>query len=129
MNKPGQISLLGRVLTGVGVGVGIVALAVIYALASLHTGKSIAVGWLGLAGFTPLVFWTVIKASRRHWKRPAFWLAVGALMTVHILMFGGTLLYYPQWPLLWFIPVSIVEAAMFVVILAKLFDDNKRSRA
>lgn len=105
---------------------GVCAMLVAIAIYTGHT-RNMPVGWFGLAAFTPLVFWTVLKLLRRHWKRPAFWSAVVALLVLHILAFVATLLHYPQWPLLWFIPVSMVEASLFLMILGKLFNGSNRS--
>jgi hypothetical protein len=108
----------------VALGLSIVAAAVLFAWLSIRTGKSIPVGWLGLVSFTPLVFWVVLKSLRRYWKLRSFWFAVSALLLLHLLAFAAILLRYPQWPLLWFVPISFVEAGLLVVILGKLFHDG-----
>ena len=83
------------------------------------------VGWFGLAAFTPIVFWNVIKPLKRHWKRVAFWSTVGALLLLHLAAFVQLLLHFPQFPLLWFIPLSMFEGALFWLILERLFDQAR----
>ena len=51
---------------------------------------------------------------------------MGGLLVVHSLAFVGVLRAYPQWPMIWFMPVVIVEGEVFGVILYMLFGDRKR---
>jgi hypothetical protein len=95
--------------------------ALVFAL-SIHTGIVIPYRWFGLAFWTPLLFWWVIRPLKRHWKRPAFWGAVSGLLVLHLLASIAALVRFPQWPMIWFVPVSIVEAGLFTVVLIKLFD-------
>ncbi len=113
------------------IALGVLILCALLVAVSIYTGhtRETPVGWLGLAGFTPVIFWAVLKSLRRHWKRRGFWFAVSALMLLHLLAFAAILLRYPRWPLLWFVPASFVEAGLFVVILGKLFHDNSARSA
>jgi hypothetical protein len=121
--KKKAMGLGWRVLRDVGIGLAaLVAIALlVMILGSTGYHGELPAWWFGLAGFTPLVFWFVIKPFRYCWKRPTFWLAVAALLVVHLLAFGAVLPHYPRWPLLWFIPTSYVEAGLFLMILGKLF--------
>lgn len=105
---------------------GLIVLALISAL-SVRTGIVIPIRWVALPGFTLLIFWSTVKLFRRDWKRPAFWSAIVALLVSHLLAFVVILVRYPRWPLVWFVPVSILETGVFVAILTKLFDDETRS--
>lgn len=127
MNKPASRSVGNRILADVALGIGIIVASVLFALLSIYTGKRISVGWLGLVGFTPLIFWLVSRSQRRYWKRPTFWLAMTALLVLHVLAFVAILLRYPQWPLLWFVPVSLVEAAVFIAALGRVFGNGNRA--
>jgi hypothetical protein len=120
-----------RFLLYIAIALGVLAICALLVAIAIYTGhtRRLPVGWFGLVGFTPLIFWTVIKSLRRCWKRAGFWFAVAALLALHLLAFVATLLRYPQWPLLWFVPVSMVEAGLFVMILGKLFNDTDGTRA
>ena len=115
-----------RFLLYVGIALGVLVAIALTILIGAYVGYTHepSVGWLGLAGFTPLIFWSVVKSLRNRWKRPSFWLAVAALLVLHILAFAAVLTHYPRWPLLWFIPVSFIEAGVFVMILGKLFSES-----
>jgi hypothetical protein len=87
---------------------------------SVRTGIALTGGWIGLAGYTGLLFWVVIRRSRERWHRPAFWFVVVSLLAVHLLAFAAVLRSYPAWPMIWFLPIVIVEAALFSVVLDML---------
>lgn len=130
--KHSAVTKLGlRTLVYLAIALGVLLLCALLVTIAIYTGhtREAPVGWFGLAGFTPVIFWAVLKSLRRRWKRRGFWFAVSALMLLHLLTFAGILLRYPRWPLLWFVPASFVEAGFFVVILGRLFDDNNARSA
>src|SRR5258708_16381454 len=53
--------------------------------------------WSGLAIFTPLTFWWVIKQSRARWRSSVFWMILGALLIVHIACFLAGFRYVEHW--------------------------------
>lgn len=79
-----------------------------------------AVRWWSLAGTTVIVFWVAVKQYRRHWHEISFWLKVAALLAVHVLAYTVVLLMLPDWRLLWFVPPSVVEAGLLVLVLNRL---------
>jgi hypothetical protein len=82
--------------------------------------------WGAFAVFTPFVFWFVVRQSRRHWRRASFWLAAAGLLACHIGLFALVLTEYPEWPPVWFAPVSIVEVGILSVALDRLFARRTR---
>ena len=79
-----------------------------------------SVRWWSLVGTTVLVFWVVVKPFRHFWRRLSFWLKVAALLAVHLLVYTVALLYIPQWRLLWFVPLSVVEGGLLVLVVDRL---------
>jgi cation transport ATPase len=116
-----QHSLMRRLLIDLGIGVGIIAVAGLVALVSIRTGKAISGAWIGLVGYTPVIFWFAIRPLKNYWNRATFWLSVVALLAAHSLAFLLILRSYPEWRMIWFVPVAIVEAGLFSSILASLF--------
>lgn len=102
------------------VGIALTVLAVIAVFIVLTKGAQISGGWFGLVGYTSLLFWVTISKSRERWHRPMFWLAVVGLLVVHLLAFVAILRSYPEWRMIWFMPVVIVEAGLFSIILNML---------
>ena len=105
------------------------ALAVIGLLVaiSVHTGTAFTGGWIGLIGYTCLLFWVTIGKSREHWHRPMFWLTIVSLLGVHLLVFIAVLRSYPQWRMIWFLPIVVIEAGLFWAVLDALFGPPKKS--
>ena len=115
-----QKGLGRRLLVDVGVGLGIITAAALLLVFSIVTGKGVPSRWGAFAVFTPFVFWFVVRQSRRHWHQPSFWLATTVLLVAHIGLFVFVLTRYPDWPPIWFAPVSIVEVGLFSLTLDKL---------
>jgi hypothetical protein len=45
------------------------------------------------------------------------WLTAAGLFIVHFLLFAAIPRCYPQWRMIWFMPIVIVEAGLFYIIL------------
>jgi hypothetical protein len=113
-----------RLLLYVGIALAaLAAFALIFAL-SIRTGIVIPGRWIGLVMWTAIVFGVVVRARRKYWTLPIFWLAVAGLLIIHLLAFALVLNTYPQWRPLWFIPVAIGEAAMLGAVLDTLFANS-----
>jgi hypothetical protein len=79
-----------------------------------------SVRWWSLAGTTALVFWAVVKQFRHHWHRLSFWLEIAGLLAAHLSAYTVVLLRVPRWRLVWFVPASVVEGGVLVLVLAKV---------
>jgi len=110
------------------IGLALAALAVIGLLIaiSVHTGTPFTGGWIGLVVYTSGLFLVTIRQTREHWHREGYWLAMGGLLVVHLLAFIAILRAYPEWRMIWFLPVVIVEGGLFGAILYLLFGSRKR---
>jgi len=107
------------------VGIALAVLAVFAVGIVLSQGAKVPSAWLALAVFTSGLFWVTIKQSRAYWSSLGFWLAIGGLLVVHLLVFIAVLRAYPQWRGIWFMPVVIVEGGLFGAILYLLFGSRK----
>jgi len=118
-------NIVRRVFLYVGIALAVAVFAAVIVVTKGGVGH-VSGGWFGLIGYTGLLFWVTIRQTREHWQRSGYWLAMGGLLVVHSLAFVGVLRAYPQWPMIWFMPVVIVEGEVFGVILYMLFEDRKR---
>ena len=109
------------------VGIAVAVLAIFAAFIVFTKGGigDISDGWFGLVGYTGLLFWVTIRQTREHWQRLGYWLAMGGLLVVHSLAFDAILRAYPQWRMIWFMPVVIVEGGLFGAVLYLLFARGK----
>jgi hypothetical protein len=105
------------------VGIALAVLVVLAAVIIFTKGGigHVSGGWFGLVGYTGLLFWATIRQTRAHWQRVGYWFTLGGLLVVHSLAFVGILRAYPEWPMIWFMPVVIVEGGLFGAILFVLF--------
>jgi len=91
----------------------------------LEIAKEITGGWIGFFGFTGLLFWISIRQSRRCWRSWGFWFFMAGLLVMHSLAFVAVLRAYPQWRMVWFVPIIVVEAGLFAALREALFSGRK----
>jgi cytochrome bd-type quinol oxidase subunit 2 len=82
-------------------------------------------GWIGFLAFTALLFWITVRQSRRRWRHWSFWLVIACLLMIHCLAFVAILRAYPDWRMIWFWPITVVEAGVFGGALAWLFPERR----
>jgi O-antigen/teichoic acid export membrane protein len=116
------VTLLLEIFVGLAVAVAIILYAAIGPFPWMPS-----VRWWSLAGTTAIVFWVAVKQYRRYWRRFSFWLNVSGLLAIHVLIYTLVLLRVPEWRLLWFVPPSVVEAGLLVLILHKLVEHSHRT--
>jgi hypothetical protein len=76
--------------------------------------------WVGLAAYTLLVFGIGIREFRRSWRSAGFWAMLAALLAVHLAAYTAVLTLVPEWRLIWFFPITVVEGPVLVSILYSL---------
>lgn len=110
------------------IGIALVVLVVFAVAIVLSKGSKLSGVWIALAVYTSGLFWITIRQSRGYWRRPGFWLAIAGLLVVHLLAFVAILRAYPQWRVIWFWPIGIVEGGLFGAILYLLFGAQTSAR-
>ena len=115
-----------RVLEYVAAGLAVIAVLFLITFFEIRTGIKITGGEIGFVGFTPFVFFFVLKAERHLWRQPRFWVATVGLLVLHVAVFIAVLRKYPELRLFWFGPLSLVEIALFTAALTALFDEDDR---
>ena len=86
-------------------------------------------GWIGLLVYSSGLFWVTIRQSREYWRHLGFWATIAGLLVVHLLAFVAILRAYPQWRMIWFMPVIVVEGGLFGAVLYLLFGDPRHQRS
>jgi hypothetical protein len=84
-------------------------------------------GWIGFLVYTVLLFWITVRQSAQRWCHWSFWFAITCLLTIHCLAFAAVLRIYPEWRVIWFWPITVVEGGIFGATLVWLFPE-KRTR-
>ncbi len=80
-----------------------------------------------MAGFAGVLIFAMIKTYREYWNRPAFWLICAGVLIVHLAVFIPVLRTYPDFRLVWWVPIVIAEAAVFGIICDLLLMRKARS--
>lgn len=113
-------------------GLALAALAVmtLVVAVSIHFGLSgyLSGGWIGFVGYTGLLFWTVVRMSKQHWHHRSFWPVIAVLLTAHCYVFVSILRVYPEWRVIWFWPVTVVEAGVIGGTLEWLYPERHERR-
>jgi len=93
---------------------------------SIHFGLNqyITRGWFGLVGYTGVLFWVVIRQGRAHWHRWRFWLVTVSLLATHCSTFVSILRVYPEFRMIWFWPITLVEAGLVGATIEWLFPEK-----
>jgi hypothetical protein len=106
---------------------GIAAVVVLLAI-QIHFGlPDISQGWIGFAVYTGLLFWIIVRRSTSLWNRWRFWAVTLGVFIAHCAVFVAALRVYPEWRMIWFVPLVIVEAGILEKLFAPLFRE-KRAR-
>lgn len=111
------------------VGIGLLVVVGIVGFEALHGVRGsfhIEARWAGLALWTPLIFGLVIRNLRKYWRLLTFWMALAALLAIHLLAFVVILQRYPEWRPVWFMFVAIVESVFLSTILEMMFSSKAR---
>lgn len=70
--------------------------------------------------FSLVTFYAVVAQFRRRWARPTFWITLSGLLFVHLVGYSLFLKAQPQWPLLAFALVAVVEIQILCSILQRI---------
>lgn len=102
---------------------GALALVTLVLAVGIHFGVTgyLTGGWIGFILYTGLLFWIVVRQSRPHWDRWTFWLLMLWLLTIHCFIFLEILRVYPRWRLIWFWPITVLEAGVIGAIFEWIF--------
>jgi|ERR1700733_11530571 hypothetical protein len=86
--------------------------ALVFAL-SIHTHTVVPFRWVMLAPFTVVLIVASVQTSRKYWRVRAFWFILAGLLCLHLLVFILILRNFPDFRVIWYAPIVIVEAGIF----------------
>jgi hypothetical protein len=121
------LALEGLKLFGIAVSCLIVFALII--IVSIKHGIVIPHQWFALSVWTGFMIWVICRQYRPYLKHATFWLTLLSLMLVHTFAFIAILRRFPEWPMIWYWPVTLFEVPLMGVALnAILMNRNGRSR-
>ena len=69
--------------------------------------------WVGLGLFTGVLLLGIAKSSARYRDRVAFWIICAVGLSIHLAAFIVLLRQFPDFRLVWYLPIVIAEAGVF----------------
>ena len=112
-------NILRRMLLYLGMALCFLAVMGVIVVVSVRTGLSVPIRWVGLAVFTGVIGFFIFHQYGTFARRRLFWLATISITAVHLTGYAMLLLYFPRWPLGWFLPTTLIEVALITVVMEK----------
>ncbi len=101
--------------------IGLVVLAIVFAVATMKVNEDVFRKWLAVAIFTPFLFGYFIADSRSFWKKSQFWMMCGGCFAVHLLGFAVLFQYVAVFKPIWVGLISLIEMAILVFLKERLW--------
>ena len=73
--------------------------------------------WVGLVAHTLLIFGALLREFRRSWFRLSFWATTTGLLALHLAAYATVLTLVPEWRLVWFLPITVLELPVLTSLL------------
>ncbi len=122
-------TIIRRIALYLGLAFGFLTIIGLVAAVIVHTGLAISSRWVALATFTGVLIAATVRSSRKYWRFIAFWFILSGLLCLHLVIFILILRNFPDFRLVWYVPVVILEAGIFGSVYDLLLaDTSRRSR-
>ena len=122
--------VLRRLPLYVGFALASLLVVTVVVFAAIHFGFTnyLTGGWIGFVGYTGLLFWIIVREGKAHWYRWRYWLAVSAMLVTHSWIFVSILRVYPNWRMIWFWPITVVEGGILGAAIEWFFPERHTRR-
>ena|ERR1700722_16313631 len=117
---PLSTRILALVLEGLklfGIAVGCLIIFALVFFISIKTGIVVAWRWIALSYWTAFLVWLLCRLHKPNLKRVKFWLTLFCLLLIHVIAFVAVLQRYPEWRLIWYVPIVVIEAQFMGLVL------------
>jgi hypothetical protein len=84
---------------------------------SIKTGIVIPWRWCALSIWTGFMIWMLCRQYKHNLKRVKYWFTLFCLVLAHVVAFVVILRWYPEWPMIWYWPVALVEVPCMAIVL------------
>ncbi|HEV2381593.1 MAG TPA: hypothetical protein VG206_17595 [Terriglobia bacterium] len=117
-----------RLLLYVGLAiVGLAAFSLVFFISTV-THIVIPFRWVGLASFTGVLVFVIAKHSAKYRDRAAFWIICTVGLGIHVTAFVFLLNQFPDFRLVWYVPIVIGEAGVFGAACSFFLDRGRLPR-
>jgi hypothetical protein len=125
--RPGFLSFILEAAKLCGIAIACLLVIAAAVILSAKTGFAVPARWFGLFYWTCALLWFVFQRHKRDLRYGRFWLALSAFLTVHVTAFAVALRTYPQWRMIWFMFVFMIEGPLVLVVLRSFVHPTQRS--
>ncbi len=108
-------ALEGLKLLGIAVGCLIIFALILFI--SIKAGIAVEWRWIALSYWTGFLIWLVCKLNKANLRQVKFWVTLFGLLLVHVIAFVVVLQRYPEWRLIWYVPIVVIEAPCMGMVL------------
>ena len=119
--------MLAFVLEGLklfGIAVGCLLIFALVSFISIKTGIVVAWRWIALSYWTGFLVWLLCRLHKPNLKQVKFWLTLFCLLLIHVIAFAAVLQRYPEWRLIWYVPIVVIEALCMGLVLDAVMRDE-----
>jgi hypothetical protein len=123
VHKRERTGVLGFILEAAKLfGIAIACLLVIgvAVVVSVKTGIVIPARWFGFLFWTGALLGFVFRQHKEDLRLGIFWLALMAVLAMHVTAFSVVLRAYQAWRMIWFMFIFTIEAPLVLVLLQKV---------
>jgi hypothetical protein len=117
-------ALEGLKLFGIAVGCLIIFALVLFI--STKAGIAVAWRWIALSYWAGFLIWLICRLNKANLRQVKFWVTLFCLLLIHITAFVVLLQRYPEWRLIWYVPIVVIEAPCMGMVLDAVMG-NKHS--
>jgi hypothetical protein len=117
---PVSTRILAFVLEGLklfGIAVGCLIIFALILFISVKAGIVLAWRWIALSYWTSFLIWLICKLNEANLKQVRFWVTLFCLLLIHVTAFVVVLKRYPEWRLIWYVPIVVIEEPCMGMVL------------
>ena len=109
------LALEGLKLFGIAVGCLIIFALILFI--SIKTGIAVAWRWIALSYWTGFLIWLILRLNKANLRHVKFWVTLFCLLLIHVTAFVVLLQRHPEWRLIWYVPIVVIEAPCMGMVL------------
>jgi hypothetical protein len=100
-----------------GIAVGCLVILTLIIFIAIKNGIFLDWRWIGLSYWTGCVILLMCRLYEPNLKQLKFWFTLFCLSLTHVIAFIAVLQRYPEWRLIWYVPIVVIESQFMGLVL------------